>query len=518
MAPSWLSKFLLATLLSTSIAEAAISTSPWRGLPRLPRVDVAERSLARPDGTELPSLATVYQFDQLIDHTNPKLGTFKQRFWMNWEFYEKGGPIILMTPGEADGDGYGAYLTNQTMNGMIAQQQNGATVILEHRFFGSSNPYNNLTSQSLEVLTIEQAMADLVNFAKTADLPMPGGDQVKPNQAPWVLVGRSYAGALASWTKLKNPTVFYAAYASSAVVETITNFYELFNPIRDNMPKNCSADVEAVIAYLDKMYAANNNTALQSLKTTFGLGNLSHIADFAAALQNNLFDYQLMQPTTGPGAMFYQFCDALEVKDGVSAPTSGWGLQHAIQAWGNFWNTTYYAYYCGTTDAEDCIGSYDPNSSFYTDVSVGNVWRSWFWMMCNQVGFYQTGPPAGQPAISSRIINTAFFERQCVDMFPQKFTKPPTPSTAATNKEYGGWDIKVDKVFFATGLRDHWRDSTLSADGLHHANTSSQPIYETDAYHGSDMSTANGLVDPSVLRVQQAGLAYMKTWLAEWHA
>ena len=61
-------------------------------------------------------------------------------------------------------------------------------------------------------------------------------------------------------------------------------------------------------------------------------------------VQNNLFDYQLMQPTTGPGAMFYQFCDALEVKDGVSAPASGWGLQHAIQAWGNFWNTTYYAY------------------------------------------------------------------------------------------------------------------------------------------------------------------------------
>jgi hypothetical protein len=40
--------------------------------------------------------------------------------------------------------------------------------------------------------------------------------------------------------------------------------------------------------------------------------------------------------------MFYQFCDALEVKDGVNAGPGGWGLDNAINSWGNFWNTTYY--------------------------------------------------------------------------------------------------------------------------------------------------------------------------------
>ena len=40
--------------------------------------------------------------------------------------------------------------------------------------------------------------------------------------------------------------------------------------------------------------------------------------------------------------MFYQFCDALEVKDGQSADENGWGLEHAIQGWGAFWNSTYY--------------------------------------------------------------------------------------------------------------------------------------------------------------------------------
>ena len=61
-------------------------------------------------------------------------------------------------------------------------------------------------------------------------------------------------------------------------------------------------------------------------------------------MQYNLFDWQSLQPDVGPGAMFFEFCDALEVKDGVSAPATGWGLDNAIYSWGSFWNTTYYAY------------------------------------------------------------------------------------------------------------------------------------------------------------------------------
>jgi hypothetical protein len=41
-------------------------------------------------GEALPPLNTTYYFNQLIDHTNPSLGTFKQRFWHTWEWYEAG--------------------------------------------------------------------------------------------------------------------------------------------------------------------------------------------------------------------------------------------------------------------------------------------------------------------------------------------------------------------------------------------------------------------------------------------
>ena len=41
-------------------------------------------------------------------------------------------------------------------------------------------------------------------------------------------------------------------------------------------------------------------------------------------------------------SLSYAFCDVLEVDNGKTAPASGWGLHHAFQAWGKYWNETIY--------------------------------------------------------------------------------------------------------------------------------------------------------------------------------
>ena len=72
--------------------------------PTVPIIDISDfgAPVTSRNGTELPPYNTTYYFDQLIDHEEPSLGTFKQRFWHTYEFYEPGGPIILFTPGEAN--------------------------------------------------------------------------------------------------------------------------------------------------------------------------------------------------------------------------------------------------------------------------------------------------------------------------------------------------------------------------------------------------------------------------------
>lgn len=105
------------------------------------------------------------------------------------------------------------------MTGYLAQINRGAAVVLEHRFFGMSNPYNDLSEASLAVLTVDQAIADIVYFANNVQLPMPHGDKAGPYDLPWVLIGGeprfslphgrsltiphlpgSYPGALTTWT------------------------------------------------------------------------------------------------------------------------------------------------------------------------------------------------------------------------------------------------------------------------------------------------------------------------------
>ena len=60
-------------------------------------------------------------------------------------------------------------------------------------------------------------------------------------------------------------------------------FWRYFEPIRQNMPANCSADVQAVIAHIDEVFSGEDTTAIDQLKDLFGLGNVTHLDDVVAA-------------------------------------------------------------------------------------------------------------------------------------------------------------------------------------------------------------------------------------------
>jgi hypothetical protein len=93
MALSTLFAYFLAFLLSESIVRA-LSDGRYHAnmmpMPVIPKVKGPDGPVTNLDGTILPPLNTVYHFDQLIDHTNPGLGTFKQRYWHTWEWYKSG--------------------------------------------------------------------------------------------------------------------------------------------------------------------------------------------------------------------------------------------------------------------------------------------------------------------------------------------------------------------------------------------------------------------------------------------
>ncbi|KAF8214001.1 peptidase S28 [Mycena galopus ATCC 62051] len=502
---------------SLSLVNALPDGRPNANFMRKPTIPIIPVEQTGPvtsrNGTLLPPYNTTYTFQQLIDHNNPSLGTFTQRFWHTYEFYEEGGPIILFTPGEANAQPYDGYLTNVTINGQIAQQENGAAIVLEHRFYGLSNPLPDLSVNSLRLHTLQQAIDDLQYFSENVVLPMPNGGKLKPATTPWILVGGSYSGALTSWTMVNKPGLFAAGWASSAVVEAILDFWQYFEPERLFMPANCSADIEAVIAHIDQVFMGNDQKAMQAIKDSFGIGDVTHNDDAVGALRNNLWDWQALSLSGGPGAQFFNFCDALEVKDGVNAPAAGWGLDHALAAWSSYWTTTYLDIICGGDDAQDCLGSYNTSQSYWTDISIDNAGRSWFWIVCTQ-----ESPPAGLPSLVSRLIQPVYDLRQCQQMFPAAFSTAANVhvTTAQTNSLYAGWNVTISNLFFGNGQRDPWRYSTVSAPGVILKSTASQPIAEGAGYHCADLLTQEGTANPTVLAVQKEGLASIKGWIAAW--
>ena len=60
------------------------------------------------------------------------------------------------------------------------------------------------------------------------------------------------------------------------------HFWGYLEPIREYMPQNCSADVQAVIEHIDSTLNSNNSIAIRDIKAVFGLDGLSHHDDFAA--------------------------------------------------------------------------------------------------------------------------------------------------------------------------------------------------------------------------------------------
>ena len=251
-------------------------------------------------------------FDQLIDHENPELGTFKQRYWYNADYYNgPGSPVVLNAPGENAADGYTGYATNRTLAGSMAQEIGGLAIVIEHRYWGDSSPYSELTTETLQYLTLDNAMKDLNYFAQNVKFPFDPEGESSPGKAPWVLTGCSYSGALTAWIHHLNPGTFWVYHCSSAVVEVSDALWQYWNIVEEAMPRNCSADVQRVVRYMDRTFKSGNETKIQKLKARFGREMIEDPADFMTGI-TGVWGQQNLQFYTGYNG-FHQFCDYVEV-------------------------------------------------------------------------------------------------------------------------------------------------------------------------------------------------------------
>lgn len=477
-------------------------------------------------------------FEQLIDHDNPSLGTFSQRFWWSEQFWAgPGSPVVLFTPGEVAADGYTGYLTNETIVGLFGEAISGATIVLEHRYWGESSPFSNLTTENLQYLTLKNSIADLVNFAKTVELPFDTDHQNNADVAPWVLSGGSYSGALAAWTASTSPGTFWAYHASSAPVEAVFDYYGYFIPIQAGMAQNCSSDVSLVIDHLDSVLNSGDEAAILALKTSFGLEGLVHNSDFAEVLANGPYNWQENEMFTGYSA-FFQFCDAIEGVEAGAAVTpgpEGVGLEKALANYANYVNKTVIPGYCAGfgywKDEREiaCFDSFNASSPLFTDTRVNNtVDRQWNWFLCNEpFAYWQDGAPENVATIVSRLVTAEYWERQCSLFFPEegKFTFGSNAGKTVNdvNAFTQGWNVKnTTRLTWTNGEFDPWRTSSISSPlrpGGPQVSTPEAPVnIVPDGVHCYDLLAENGQTNAGVQAVIDTETAQIVAWVKEFYA
>jgi pimeloyl-ACP methyl ester carboxylesterase len=398
------------------------------------------------------------------------------------------------------------------LTGQYIEAVGGAGIVIEHRYWGTSSPFTELTSENFTYHTVAQAVQDMTYFANTVELPFDKSGNSNADKAPWVLVGGSYSGALAAWTATTAPGTFWAYHASSAPVEAIEDYWSYFYPIQQGMPANCSKDISTVISYVDNVLTNGSSSDKSTLKQQFGLETVEHDSDFASILVAPL---DLWQEGI---SSFLPFCDYLEgVKAGDDLPgAEGVGLDVAFSNYASYINSSY------GCSSSDCYDSFDTSSSEYTNTTLdptGGAGRQWQWLLCNEaLGWWQTGAPANQATLVSRFVTADYFQRECNYYFPGvQFNL----TEEKHNDNFEGWDVaKTKRLLFANGEFDPWRSAGVSSafrPGGPLTSTSEIPVFIVpDGIHVQDLYMID--VTPAILDVRKQELAQMVSWIEDFYS
>ncbi|XP_076248423.1 putative serine protease K12H4.7 [Calliopsis andreniformis] len=434
-------------------------------------------------------------FTQFLDHFNPSDSrVWQQRYFMNGDYYKKGGPIFLMIGGE------GTATAKWMMEGQwieYAKEFGALCFQVEHRFYGKSHPTSDLSIKNLVYLTSQQALADLAYFVHSMN------DNFKlPNDTKWIAFGGSYAGALAAWLRSKYPHLIHGAVSTSGPLLAKIDFQEYYvvveNALREYSPACVNAIVEANKQFhimlrhpigqqgifkkfvlcdpIDSGFTKRND--ISNLYETIA-SNFAGIVQYNKDNRNN----SAMANMTIESA-----CDILtNEKLGIAIDRLAILSNKILNA----------------TNKKCLDYVYNKMIHELRNVSWNSVeaegGRQWMYQTCTEFGFFQTS--TARPNLFSETFPVDFFVQQCIDVFGPRYNIHLLNSGIdRTNILYGALNLKVTNVVFVHGSVDPWHVLGITES----SNSQASAIYINGTAHCANMypSSKDDLPELKSARIQ----------------
>ena len=326
--------------------------------------------------------------------------SFNLRYWFDAQFYEPGGPVFVLGAGETSGVGRLPFLEKGIVY-EIAKATKGIGVILEHRYYGSSIPVPDFSTENLRWLTTEQALADTAYFAKNVVFEGLEDVDVSPEVTPWIAYGGSYAGAFVAFLRVVYPDIFFAAISSSGVPMAIWDYWEYFEGARIYAPEPCSETTGKLTHIVDTILLDESKAEyIPQLKEAFGLGRVTDNTDFAAALRGGIYDLQgyNWDPEISDDS-FFKYCETVSNDENQFPGLEGRreSVKELIVVGGYEDEldplTDRMLNYIGTLDRnvvqscerdsqDRCFGT--KNTTFYAQDDLSQTWRLWQYQVCTE--------------------------------------------------------------------------------------------------------------------------------------
>jgi hypothetical protein len=443
-------------------------------------------------------------YEQVLDHYNHQDDrTWTQRYWVEesyWSGAAAGGPIFLQLGGE--GPESSRMVTSMQMS-VYAQTHRALQVGIEHRYYGQSQPRPNLSTENLQWLSSEQALAD------AAELILYVREKYKAYNSPIITFGCSYSGALAAFFRIKYPHVTMGSVASSAPVEAVLDFYDYLDTVDKSLSYFVGPQCDAAIATATQQIQ-------QKLKTPAGMREmeqkfkvcqpLNGPADVSTFMQNLMGNWQgqVQYNEETPSYNVTTLCNTMTglISRGMPAIDAYAQVSNTFIPFGQ--SCLDCSYHNMVTETQDT----NPNS--------GSM-RQWTYQTCTEFGYFQTtdGDASAQPF--GNLVPVEYWVDFCTDVYGIDFK--PELKVKQTNQHYGGRYLPTttpNNIVFVNGNIDPWHTLSIYEPI---PNSPIQTVFVQGTAHCADVSLVGpSRAPPQLLRAQQQVSDIIGQWIRNFKA
>jgi len=430
--------------------------------------------------------------EQWVDHFNGQdTRMWKQRYFVNEQYWNGSGPIFVELGGEG---GINAADVSGWEMSVYAKEYGALQFAVEHRYYGSSQPFSDLSTPHLQYLSSQQALEDAAHFITQM--------QTKYNaqKSPVVTFGGSYPGNLAAWFRYKYPHITIGSIASSAPVLAVADFYQYLDVVdlslADFSGQACDFAIYTATQDIQEMLQDTNQK--KKIEEMFNVcAPMKYDVDITTFMATLMGYFQgvVQYDNEGGSVTIQTLCDMMLNKS--ATPLQNYANVNQL--------------FLGNT----CLdASYVDQVLFLTNLTNtggdGVGARQWTYQTCVEFGYFQTTDSTNQPF--GDLVPLSYYTNMCSDVFNGLKFDPTRIDD--TNNYYGATNPRgASYIVFANGSLDPWHALSIIEDFA----PTVPAIFINGTAHCANMQPTDSDSPPDLVKAEQEIGDIIGQWLRHQH-